>query len=457
MSTARYSPAQCGCPLNGSVNVAENGFYRAFEDRFRGTRETIDARLRVYLPFLAPLTDTTTAARALDLGCGRGEWLEVVQAQGFSAEGVDLDAGMLAACRERELAVRQEDALAALAEMEDESLALVSGFHIAEHLPFEALQALVSEALRVLAPGGLLILETPNPENILVASRHFYLDPTHRHPLPPPLLAFLPEYAGFARTRILRLQEDRRLHGDVPIGVREVIGGASPDYAIVAQKRGSTSQFERFDTLFEAEYGMPYESLAERFDARFAGVETKVATAHDTAEQALDVARTGVETATQALEAARTGVETAMTMAQQALDAAGAAQSELHSVYNSRSWRVTEPLRWGAQVAREGRRRAKSTAVRLDPVDGAIDYVSRHPRIKRLSRRLVAFVPNVEQRLRRRQAARAAAQFQHSAERGGMSAGRYRGHVDSSHELGLDVLMQRIRAELEQTDEERSE
>ncbi|MGN8198332.1 class I SAM-dependent methyltransferase [Salinisphaera sp. RV14] len=385
--------------------MAENGFYRAFEDRFRGTRETIDARLRVYLPFLAPLTEATTAPRALDLGCGRGEWLEVVQAQGFAAEGVDLDAGMLAACRERELAVRQADALAALAEMEDESLALVSGFHIAEHLPFETLQALVGEALRVLLPGGLLILETPNPENILVASRHFYLDPTHRHPLPPPLLAFLPEYAGFARTRILRLQEDRRLHGDVPIGVREVIGGASPDYAVVAQKHGPASQLECFDTAFEAAYGMPYENLAERFDARFAGAETTATTAHETAEQALDAARTGVETATQALDAARTGVETATTMAQQALDAAGAAQSELHSVYNSRSWRVTEPLRWGAQVAREGRRRAKSTAVRLDPVDGAIDYVSRHPRIKRL----VTRIPSVERRLRRGQAASAAA------------------------------------------------
>ena len=446
--------------------MAETGFYRAFEDRFRGSRESIDARLRVYLPFLRRLTETITTPRALDLGCGRGEWLDFVQAQGFIAQGVDLDAGMLAACREREFVVRQEDAVAALTDTEDETLALVSGFHIAEHLAFETLLTLVSEALRVLAPGGLLILETPNPENILVASRHFYLDPTHRHPLPPPLLGFLPEYAGFARTRIMRLQEDRRLYDDVPVGVCEVIGGASPDYAVVAQKQGPAQQLKRFDTEFETEYGMTYETLAERFDTRFDGAETTATSAHDTAQQALDAARAAqselhpiTATAQQALDTAQDAkqeLQSVTATTQQALDTAQDAKQELQSVYNSRSWRFTKPLRWGAHVVREGRHRVKSMVIRLDPVDGAIDFVSQHPRIKKMTRRLVAFVPQMEQRLRRRQAARAAARFQHTGESAVLSGGGNFGHLGSSKELDLDVLMQRIRAELEQTDEERS-
>lgn len=322
------------------------GFYRSFEDRFRGSREAIEQRLRAYLSFLAPLPEITCVPRALDLGCGRGEWLELLETQGFVAQGVDLDAGMLAACRERELVVRQEDAIAALAEMGDESLAVVSGFHIAEHLPFDTLQALVADALRVLAPGGLLILETPNPENILVASRHFYLDPTHRHPLPPPLLAFLPEFVGFARTRILRLQETQGVHSDVPIGVREVLGGASPDYAVVSQKSGPAPHLALFDSAFEADCGVSYESLVERFDSRFANVESRATTAQETARQALGdggAVRSELEIFRNELEVFR---------------------SELHAVYNSRSWRVTAPLRWAAAQRRKLRAEGANARVK---------------------------------------------------------------------------------------------
>ncbi|MGE9641913.1 class I SAM-dependent methyltransferase, partial [Escherichia coli] len=76
-----------------------------------------------------------------------------------------------------------------------------------EHIGFANVQLLIEESFRVLKPGGLLILETPNPENIVVASSSFYLDPTHTQPIPNQLLAFLTEYTGFNRTKILRLQE----------------------------------------------------------------------------------------------------------------------------------------------------------------------------------------------------------------------------------------------------------
>lgn len=253
------------------------GFYRAFEERLRGSRELIISRLRVYLPFVRPLIGLHADAQAVDLGCGRGEWLELLKEAGFSAQGVDLDEGMLAACRDLGLKVQTRDAVGFLKELPPVSQVIVSGFHIAEHIPFADLQTLVQEALRVLKPGGLLILETPNPENILVGSSGFYLDPTHQRPIPPRLLSFLPEHYGFAKVKLVRLQEPTELASKVPT-LLDVLNGVSPDYAVVAQKGAAPEQMELFEAAFEQDYGMTLEVLAQRYEERIARAEQAEAT-----------------------------------------------------------------------------------------------------------------------------------------------------------------------------------
>jgi SAM-dependent methyltransferase len=244
-----------------------SNFYRAFEDRHRGSRELIKSRLNAYLPFLIPLTSATTPT-ALDLGCGRGEWLELLGETGFRARGVDLDEGMLAACRERGLDVATEDALASLRAQPDASLALVSAFHLVEHIPFESVQELIDEALRALQPGGLLIMETPNPENLVVATSSFYMDPSHLRPIPPQLLEFLVEFGGFVRQRIVRLQEPPQLHGDVPLQLMNVLNGVSPDYSVVAQKSAELSTTMPFDSVFAAPFGLDLATLAQRYQTQ---------------------------------------------------------------------------------------------------------------------------------------------------------------------------------------------
>jgi O-antigen chain-terminating methyltransferase len=243
-------------------------FYRAFEDRYRGSRELILSRLRVYLPFVEPLKRIYPECRAVDLGCGRGEWIELMGEVGIDGHGVDLDDGMLAACRERGLSVEQRDAIEYLEGLPAESVAVVSAFHVAEHIPFTVLQTLVQEALRVLLPAGLIILETPNPENLSVGANTFYLDPTHERPIPPPLLAFLPEHYGFARTKVLRLQEAPGLRGPTDVTLTDVLMGVSPDYAIVAQK-GSRywKRMARFDAAFSKDYGLDLGRLAMNYDS----------------------------------------------------------------------------------------------------------------------------------------------------------------------------------------------
>ncbi len=241
-------------------------FYRAFEDRHRGSRELIIERLKQYAPFLESIMAVISEPRALDLGCGRGEWLEYLGTLGIGARGVDLDRGMLAACKERGLAVRLQDGLHALQECADESLSLVTAFHVVEHIGFEELHRWTEEVLRVLQPGGLLIYETPNPENIVLGSSNFYLDPTHRRPLPPALLEFLVEYVGFARWRIARLQEDPKLQEEPSPSLLQVLSGISPDYAVIAQKKAPATVMSAFDEAFTQRWGLTLEELASRYD-----------------------------------------------------------------------------------------------------------------------------------------------------------------------------------------------
>ncbi|MGO2132606.1 MAG: methyltransferase domain-containing protein [Halomonas sp.] len=213
-------------------------YYLAFEAAFRGPEADIAAHLNNYC-------DAWTRARqvgdqALDLGCGRGEWLRLLAQAGFQPRGIDLNATMVAHCRELGFTVAQQDALDALRNSADASLALISGFHIAEHLPFETLFTLVAEAHRALAPGGVLILETPNPENLIVASYSFYHDLTHRNPLTPPTLQFLLQFHGFSDTIVQRFNpppDDTRVASESPAAQRLNTMLAAPmDYAVIGTK-----------------------------------------------------------------------------------------------------------------------------------------------------------------------------------------------------------------------------
>ena len=254
----------------------QNNFYKAFEDQHRGSRETIKSRLSVYMPFIQKIQEVHPNATALDLGCGRGEWLELLKDHQLSASGIDLDDGMLSACRSRGLNVQTGDAIAHLKSLPADSLSIVSGFHIAEHLSLGDLEALIKEALRVLKPAGLLILEAPNTENLVVGTSSFYLDPTHQRPLPSALLSFLVGYLGFTRSKVLGVQESvplREEHG--PTSLFAVLSGVSPDYAVIAQKAGDASTVANFDAVFAKEYGLTLELLANRYQERFDVMERK--------------------------------------------------------------------------------------------------------------------------------------------------------------------------------------
>ncbi|HYC42799.1 MAG TPA: class I SAM-dependent methyltransferase [Noviherbaspirillum sp.] len=383
-------------------------FYRAYEDRHRGSRELIKSRLRVYAPFLQPAASLFQPATAIDLGCGRGEWLEILRENGFNAFGVDLDDGMLDGCRELGLDARKADAVQSLRDLPTGCLALVSAFHVVEHMPFDVVRTLIEEALRVLRPGGLLILETPNPENLVVGASSFYQDPSHVRPVPSELLSFAVEFAGFARNKLLRLQEAPELHSGRAPSLLDVLGGVSPDYAIVGQKQADASTLSRFDAAFVMPYGVALGELADRFDGK---VEKRMAERIEQAEARLAQHAEMLAERAFRLESRHTEIESRLAQAvqriEQAEERAAAASDQLRAVLQSRSWRITAPLRQGADAARRLRAAAREGRLGrafVNRAKAAVRVAGRaalsEPRVARLAFRVLARFPALKKRLR---------------------------------------------------------
>lgn len=210
-----------------------DALYVSFEERFRGSRDLIKERLKVYLPYIAKSIVGTTETPVLDIGCGRGEWLELLRENGYAGLGIDRNRIMIHQCLELGLDAAESDAIEYLRNREKDSLGAVTGFHIVEHLPLNVLLSLLDECLNALKPGGMIIFETPNPENLIVGACNFYTDPTHLRPIPPATLKFLAEARGFRDVEIMRLNGGDAVHADPVINAYFF---SQPDYSVIGYK-----------------------------------------------------------------------------------------------------------------------------------------------------------------------------------------------------------------------------
>lgn len=213
-----------------------DSLYVEFENTFRGSSDSVRDKHMVYLPFLNECRPLQQGGMLLDLGCGRGEWMQLLKDNGLVARGCDMNAEMVAICQDKGLDAQHLDAISALKQLPEGSLAGVSAFHVAEHISFETLVLLLNEAMRTLVPGGIIILETPNPENLSVSGYSFYLDPSHRNPIPPESLEFFLGKLGFLNTQILRIvrRADRVHSGNLELDQLLERFNMEQDFAVIA-------------------------------------------------------------------------------------------------------------------------------------------------------------------------------------------------------------------------------
>ena len=170
--------------------------YVGFEDRFRGSDEDIRAKLRAYLPVFAGASDV------LDVGCGRGEFLALLQAEGVRATGVDANHEMVAVAREHGLDVAESDALEHLESMPDGSLGGLMAAQVVEHLEPAYLMRLLATAFHKLRPEAPIVIETINPACWLAFFSSYLRDFTHVRPVHPETLQYLLQASGFGGVTI---------------------------------------------------------------------------------------------------------------------------------------------------------------------------------------------------------------------------------------------------------------
>jgi len=206
--------------------------YARFEARFRGDEEYVRKNQRLYVPYFQGRENV------LDIGCGRGEFLQLMKEAGTPVRGIDLDPESVALCRAKGLDATEADLFQYLENTADASLGGIFCSQVVEHLPPERVAQFVKLAAAKLVREGVLAIETPNPECLAIFATHFYLDPTHTRPVPPNLLVFYFEESGFGQIEVHRLSpavESIPSLNSIPADFRDTFFGAL-DYSVIARK-----------------------------------------------------------------------------------------------------------------------------------------------------------------------------------------------------------------------------
>jgi len=209
--------------------------YIEFENQFRGSRESILERLDQYRGVLTYIKEEYPRAKALDLGCGRGEWLQKCQQYELSAQGIDASSSMIKYCKKEGLNACKGNIFKIMPHLKSNCYSLITAFHIIEHLENDRITKLLYEAERLLKKNGIMIIEMPSIDNIYVSTDSFYLDETHINKIHPKLLIYKLNLHGFKSTELNYINgepEEKQNHL-----MRKLFYNVGQDVSIVACKK----------------------------------------------------------------------------------------------------------------------------------------------------------------------------------------------------------------------------
>ena len=174
----------------------EDWRYTGFENRFRGSEDAVKIQLEEYLPFFKK------GKKVVDLGCGRGEFLDLLKSKWIDAEGIDINEQMVSICKDKGLSCRKGDILEQLIEYANGSLGGIFSSQVIEHLPPPYLKRLLELAFEKLEPSAPVVLETINPTSVFALVQIYHLDISHKQPIHPQALKYMLESSGFEDVQI---------------------------------------------------------------------------------------------------------------------------------------------------------------------------------------------------------------------------------------------------------------
>ena len=218
----------------------ESDFYLEFENKFRGSRQQVHDILSNYNGLIQHIIAIDQEPTLLDIGCGRGEWLQKCSDRGFKSTGIEINVGMVETCNSFGLEIIKGDALDILKDLPDNSFSLITAFHVIEHISFDSIYNILIECKRVLKKEGFLILETPSIDNLSIASQNFYIDPTHINPINPDLLSFMFGRIGFDMVKVFYINGGP-LQNENKYSITRILNGVAQDLMLLATKSNEAS------------------------------------------------------------------------------------------------------------------------------------------------------------------------------------------------------------------------
>ena len=254
----------------------DSDYYLDFENKFRGDRKEILNIFSSYEPLIETVIEGKSSPILIDVGCGRGEWLQRCQNKFYKSIGIESDNYMAKLCRDYGLSVIEGDAIDELSKFEANSISVITIFHVIEHLEFNKLQKMIGECHRILSDDGILIMETPSIDNLIVSTKTFYIDHTHINHINPEAISFHLEKAGFNKVKYYYINGGP-LQDSHPLKITRILNGVAQDLCIISTKNHDLSEKIFSDnlqwkshlniglTLFEAaiEFDIKLESLVE--------------------------------------------------------------------------------------------------------------------------------------------------------------------------------------------------